>query len=523
MRPAFSHPDFPGSSGFDHPEKSDIITLCVSISALVNHAGKTVNLHDGSASTELNEFFRTCRGSDDPFDEQVDHLLATVPGTRLASGLSTVLSAGEPEDWPRALHLVSLLGNEHGDLWNVLIEAVERRRDLVWHDIMQAVALLKTQNRLPETGRVAELAEEWAEEFAASQGDLETLIQLLEDDPEGAPEWLGGIATWSRAEREHLLAQLQERPAGRGRDTLIEWLDAYERADLTVADPVSCERPEVVTTDPEPDRPAWELRKLEVSSLWATDLLLDGTFGAGLEKAEEPRRRYVVAGSLAEGVLFTESFEPTGQDAFVPRLPPGRQVSFHPVFVHQGLSRLIDAGIATSMSTDRSRAILEVLSQELATSRTSDSAAWENWTKRLVDTNPLDRRASALAADAELTLQELDHWLFVDALASELASEFRTSIDQVPADRLRSAMRVWFERSLGPQMGRILENLQLMGYFWLSLADLDTAGQEHRWYAAARASGRIVADLSDPSRVVATHPFVELWMKRIFEKALGER
>lgn len=515
-------PAFPGSSGFEDREKSDIITFCVSISALVTLVGQTVNLHDGSASVELNEFFRTCRGSDDPFDEQVDHLLATVPGPQLATGLSNALSAGEPEDWPRALQLVSLLGGEHGDLWNVLIEAVERRRDLAWPDLVHAVALLKIQNRLPESGRAAELAEDWAEETAAEFGDLDTLIQLLEEDPENAPDWLSGIEKWSSAEREQFRARLHDRPPGRGRDTLITWLNAFDSAASTEADPESVERPEVVSAA-EPDRPAWELRKLDVSSLWATDLLVDGTFGVGFEMSDEQPRRYVVAGSLAEGVRFTESFEPTDQDAFVPRLPAGRQVSFHPVFVRQGLRRLIDAGIAPSMSTDRARAILEILSQELAASRTSDAAAWENWTKRLVDTNPLDRRNTALAADADSTLRELDHWLIVDSLASELASEFRASIDTVPIDRLRSAMRVWFERSLGPRMGLILQNLGLMGYFWLSLADIDSEGSDNRWYQVARASGRIVEDLADPSRVVATHPFVELWMKRVFEKARGER
>ncbi len=520
-------PDFPGSSGFEDREKSDIITSCVSNSALVTHAGKTVNLHDGSASTELNEFFRTCRGSAVSFDDEVDHLLAKVPGPQLATGLHSFLTGGSPEDWPRALHLVSLLANDHHDLWNVLIEAVEHRRDLSWQDLVQAVALLKVQNRIPESGRVAELADEWAEEIAASEGNLDILIQLVEEDPEGAADWLGGIEAWTPAEREQLLAQLENRPAGRGRDTLIDWLDAIDDAiesdRSTKTEPEFVERPEVVSADPEPNRPAWELRKLDVSSLWATDLLLDGTFGIGFEKANEHPRRFVVAGSLAEGVRFAESFEPTDEDDFVPRLPEWRQVSFHPVFVHQGLRRLIDAGLVPSMATDRSRAILEVLDQELAASRTSDAAAWEVWTNRLVDTNPLDRRNSALAADAEVTLRELDHWLLVDPLASELASEFRTSIDQVPIDRLRSAMRVWFERSLGPRMGLILENLGLMGYFWLSLADLEVADRESRWYAAARASGRILADLADPSRVVATHPFVELWMKRVFEKARGER
>jgi len=67
-------------------------------------------------------------------------------------------------------------------------------------------------------------------------------------------------------------------------------------------------------------------------------------------------------------------------------------------------------------------------------------------------------------------------------------------------------------------MIEIIANLRAMGYFWMSLAETDPARQEH-WVSTATASARIVEDLSDPSRVVASHPFVDTWARRVFDKA----
>lgn len=472
-----------------------------------------MNLDDAPPSPELDDFLRNCRGCEDAFDDLVDRLVATVPGPSLAAALSNAISSGPAGDWPCVLQLVGMLVGEHEELWNVLIEAVERRQDLHWPDLMQAVALLKIHARLPESGTAAELAEDWAEETAMEHADLETLLQILEDDPENAPGWLGGIAKWPADERKQLRNRLNDRPAGRGRDTLIAWLDAFESA-LT-----NEFGPEVASTDTDSESQSRAIVTTDTVSLWATDLLPDGTFGVGFESPIDIPRRYVIAGSIKKGVRFTESFQSTDQDSFVPRLPAGRRVSFHPVYVRQVLRELIDTGLMPAATTERSLAILETVRGELTDRHASDSVAWDRWTTTLVDANPLDRRTLAMTADAERTLDELDHWLIVDAEAFELASEFRSSIDKTQADRLRSAMRVWFERSLGPRMAVVIDHLRLMGYFWLSLADLAPENERSRWFEAARASARIVADLADPSRVVANQPFVEIWMKRVFGKA----
>lgn len=470
-----------------------------------------------SIPQELNKFFEACRGDDALIDEHIDRLLASIPGDRLAAGIADVLAAGMPVDWPSALQLVGMLANDSLELWPALIKAIESREDLEIPALMEGVALLRQADRLPATGRCGELAEEWAEATAGDNAEVETLIRLVEEDPEDATTWLGEIAEWSAADRNRLIEQLRTHPPGHGRDTLLSWIESID-ADGLEAESAESERTGDV---PVSLSPSWELAKPEVRPLWMTDLTDTGTFGAGLETViSSPCVRIVVAGSLLTGLQYANSFEPA-DDAFEPRMPEGRHLSFHPVLVRQMIRELVRTGFVGKNVLARIDTIFETLLREIAPESESDFAQWERWTRILVDSNPLDRRPAALLADARETLDGLGHWLVPDALAKELASEFRFRIDETEIDRVRGVMRVWFERSLGPRMGGLIEALRQMGYFWLSLGDLDFRDDPSPWHSRARASARIVADLSDPSRVVATHPFVEEFMLRVFTAAAG--
>lgn len=468
-----------------------------------------------SIPRELNEFFEVCRDDDARIDEHIDRLLASVPGDRLAAGIVDVLAAGMPVDWPSALQLVGILANESPELWSALIQAIESREDLEIPALMEGIALLRQADRLPATGRCSDLAEEWAEATAGDNAEVETLIRLVEEDPEDATTWLGEVAEWSVADRNRLIEQLRTHPPGHGRDTLLSWIESID-ADGLEAESAESEK----TADvPVSLSPSWELAKPDVRPLWITDLTETGTFGVGLETAiSSPCVRIVVAGSLLAGLQYANSFEPS-DDAFEPRMPEGRNLSFHPVLVRQMIRELVRIGFSGKSVPTRTDSILETLLREISPEQESDAAQWERWTRILVDSNPLDRRPSALFADARETLDGLGYWLVPDTLAKELASEFRFRTDDTEIERVRGVMRVWFERSLGPRMGGLIEALRQMGYFWLSLGELDGRDDPTLWHSRARASARIVADLSDPSRVVATHPFVEQFMLRVFAAA----
>ncbi len=471
-----------------------------------------------SIPRELNEFFEACRGDDALIDEHIDRLLASVPGDRLAVGIASVLGTCSTEDWSTALQLVGMLANERQELWLALIAAIESRQDLDFPELMEGVVLLKQADRLPETGRCGELAEEWDEATADDDAEIDTLLRLMEEDPEDTPSWLGEIATWTPAERARFANQLRAHTPGHGRDTLIAWVDSID------AEGHDSEHAASGTHDDAPGSlsPAWELATPDVRPMWITDLTVSGTFGAGIETAGSPHSvRIVVAGSLMTGLEYANSFEPADDAAFEPQMPDGRLLSYNPVLVRHMIRNLVRTGFATGSNSARIDTIFETLLREITPKQDTDDALWERWTRLLVDSNPLDRRTSALLADADETLDGLGHWLVPDPLAKELASEFRFRLDATQIDRIQGVMRVWFERSLGPRMAGIIESLRQTGYFWLSLSDLDSHGDPSPWHSRARASARIVADLSDPSRVVATHPFVEQFMLRVFRVAAG--
>lgn len=466
-----------------------------------------------SIPQELNDFFEACRRDDAAIEEHIDRLVASVPAGRLAAGVATVLEHGIPEDWQAALQLAGMVSNESQELWSALIKAIETRQDLEIPAMMEAIALLKQADRLPDSGRSCELAEEWAEATAGDNAEVETLIRLIEEDPQDAASWLGEIADWSVAERDLLIDQLRAHSPGHGRDTLISWIESIDASEYQAESENAVDSPESLS-------PSWEIAIPVVRPLWITDLTDTGTFGAGLETAgSSPSFRIVVAGSLLAGMQYANSFEPTDDAPFEPQMPEGRHLSFHPVLVRQMIRELVRTGFVDKNVPARIDTLVDALLHEIAPMRDSDSAQWERWTRILVDTNPLDRRSSILLADASETLDGITHWLVPDPLAKELASEFRFRVDATQVERVRGVMRVWFERSLGPRMAAMIESLRQMGYFWLSLGDLDAQADRSHWHSRARASARIVADLSDPSRVVATHPFVEQFMLRVFTAA----
>lgn len=475
-----------------------------------------MNRSDDRIPAELEDFLDAFESDGSSAEERLDRLVARVPGKDLVKGVETLLAEGDPRRWPAALLLVGLLGGENDALWDRLIDAIENREDLDWPELMEGIAMLKLQRRLPESGRCRELADEWAEAADSEATDLRTLLDLMDDDAEMPPVWLRQIAQWSEEERSELRSELAAMEPSRSRDLLLAWLDT-PKADEAAERQRSHDddwRGGGLTSHTDA---AWELAE-SLPLFWVSDLALDGTFGGGLETREAMPRRILVAGSTSDGIRFLEAFEVDPSVPFVPELPEPRRVSTHPQLVRHWLAMLANIGFAPSASGQIAADLLFDLKQELAASEYADLLTWETWTRTLVENNPRSAKPDALRSDAETTLDAIAHWLVVDELAAELASEFRSHPLSVSGERLQGAIRVWFERSLGPRMGRVLVNLQAMGYFWLSMAESDPVDQE-RWVTVARASARIAADLSDPSRVVASHPFVEIWARRVFEKA----
>lgn len=471
----------------------------------------------------LDDFLNACQGDDRPFDQRIDQLLVNLTPAEIAAGLKQVVAEGDPADWTAALQLVGMLASEHQALWQTLIDAIEHRHDLDFAALMEGIVLLKQAGRLPETGRCGELAEEWAEIADSETDEIETLVQLVEEDPDAATEWLGEVENWTAAERAQLISQLGTLPASHGRDLLIGWLESLNSQPTNSTGPDSGEGAGPIM--PAPNHPLravhdHQIALADTQALWASDLALDGTFGAGAELNAPVRRGFVLAGSTASGIRYAQSFELAAGETFEPRMPGDRLITWHPVYVRQMMRELASAATTEAEANIRAGADFEPLRDVLANHAAFDAAHWERWTRDLVENNPLDRRPTALQADAEMALGGLGHWLIVDADTRELASELPASSARGSQDRLRAVTRVWFERFLGPRMAGVIRSLGTMSYFWMSLGDTPREAESDRWQAMARASARLAADLSDPSRVVANHPFVETWIRLLFEKAM---
>ena len=454
----------------------------------------------------LTDYLLAVESGDDSADECLDQLIAKVPIPELVEAVSDLLSHGPQAAWIGAVQLSGLLGSESPQLWTTLIEAIQSRIDLGTSHLMAGIALLQVVNQLPDRGRCRDLAEEWAEDRKLQELDQQSpILAQLQSEPETAIQILENFSDFSNYEQSELIDEIQSQAGSSIQSKILNWL-AYAPGskimkNMELAGELS------------------ELKNLELSG-WVTDLTASGQFGAGLETSGETGNRFIVGGSWNRGMRLYERME-VESDApdFIPELALPRLVCTHLTLVKYWLSGLLESGWHTEFQPSPPAWTAGYLRHEILTWTTEDEAIWESWTQILVDKNPLNTSAEALKKDSELICQSVPHWFRPDELAVELATEFQKRSEPVTESRIQSAVRVWFERTLGPMVGDLVTNLSAMSYFWLALAESDVMNQRELMQIA-RASARIASDLNDPARVVANHPFIRAWSEQTFAAAL---
>jgi hypothetical protein len=470
-----------------------------------NSLGMPLNASEQNDLQPLTDYLLAVESGDDSADECLDLLIAKVPIPELVEAVCDLLSHGPQAAWIGAVQLAGLLGSESPQLWASLIDAIQSRIDLGTAHLMAGIALLQVVNHLPERGRCRELAEEWAEDQQTlTLNPQSPIIAQLQSEPETAIQILENFSDFSDYEQSELIDEIQSQTGSAIQSKILNWL-AYAPGSK-------------IHKNMESTSDLSELKNLQLSG-WVTDLTGSGQFGAGLETAGETANRFIVGGSWNRGMRLFERME-VASDApdFIPELALPRLVCTHLTLVKYWLSGLLESGWNPDFLPSPSAWTAGYLRHEILTWSTEDEAIWESWTEILVDKNPLNTSAEALKKDAELICQAVPHWFRPDELAVELATEFQRRSEPMTESRIQSAVRVWFERTLGPMVGDLVTNLSAMSYFWLALAESDVMNQQ-QLMQLARASARIASDLNDPARVVANHPFIRAWSEQTFAVA----
>ncbi len=455
----------------------------------------------------LTDYLLAVESGDGSVDDQLDYLIAKIPMPQLAVAIADLLTIGPPSAWIGSVELVGLLGNENPQLWPILIDAIQYRTDLGTSHLMAGIALLQVVNKIPAQGRCRELVEEWNEDQQTlNQIEQNPIIQQLKSEPETAIQILENFSDFSDQEKAELIYEIQNQPASSLQSRILNWLSYAPDSPIEKRTTTPAGTPETQDAG---------------CTGWVTDLTAAGQFGTGLETAGETACRFILGGSWSRGIRIFERIEAT-QDCtdFVPELALPRMVCTHITLVKFWISALLEAGWHKEFKSGPSAWTAGYLRHEILTWTDEDETNWENWTEILVDKNPLNVSAEALKHDSELICKALPHWFRPDELAIELASEFHRKSGPVSEDRLQSAVRVWFERTLGPKIGDLITNLSAMSYFWLALAESDVMHQQELT-GLARAAARIATDLNDPARVVANHPFIRAWSEQTFATGLN--
>lgn len=452
----------------------------------------------------LTDFLMAAAWDDPNADQKLDQVLAQIEGDVLVDAVTELLRTGPHEAWAGCLELVGILAGRFPQLWDVLVEALENRTDLGTLDQLSGVTLLKSGNRLPETGRLVQVAAELVDLAELQEWTEQNVISQLLDGPDSAIPILWQIGEMPTSTQVEQIQDLKSAGDTAFVQKLTNWLSFVPGWS---AEPRSgnSSGPFNSTIDENP----WDLS----FTGWVTDLTASGQFGAGVEISEnqstELLHRFVMGGSWTNGIRLLDYAEADGTTPdFFPVLPDGRSLCGHPTLVKKWVSTLLDQGRLHETSFGPAAWTVGYLRHELLLWSSVDQEIWEQWTETLVDKNPVNLSTMALNQDAARVCLQIGHWFQTDSVARELVTEFTVVPAEKMAERWQSAMRVWFERGFGPKMQEMIRRLQTMSYFWLALGDTDVMNQQE-WHERARAAARLSIDLSDPARVVASHPFVQ--------------
>lgn len=457
--------------------------------------------------TLLTNYLAAVDAGDPSADDLLDELIAGMETEALAAATGDLIETGPVRSWMGALNLAGLLAGGFPELWQGLVSAIETREDLGTIHLMAGIALLQVEKRLPETGRCRELANDWSEFPDAANSTENAILNQLKLEPESAFLIMEGLGDCPPGERAELFQEMQSKTTDEMRSRLLHWFAFVP--DKAIAEAALDQLQLIYTSSkrhPEPP-PLFG---------WVTDLTAAGQFGAGVELYLNPPQRIILGGSWRQGIRLFDRVEGPGDDsAFIPDLPAPRAICTHPTLVKKWAVALIEAGWHEQFqSSDHNVAWSAGIVHEILENWTrEDETAWNGWSRVLIELNPVNSKTEALQVDADLISAAVPHWVVPDELARELCTEFQGMREALLETRLKSVARVWFERSLGPNINRLLENLQAMAYFWLALGETDVMNRDELT-ARARAAARIAADLSDPARIVASHPFIESWSIR---------
>ena len=459
----------------------------------------------------MTDYLLAVETDDESADEKLDELIARMPREQMHVAVTNLLASGPAASWMGALNLAGLLAGEFGEIWPAIAAAIDTRQDLGTTEQMAGIALLQVGGRLPASGKCRELADEWAEYPDSEQN---AILKQVEIEPESAFLILEGLGESSPAERWELYREMTGHGPDRVRHRMRGWLVCVP--DGQIAADAAAELAKCQPAAHEMQSQAFE----EPFFGWVTDLTAAGQFGAGLEWSGQFDQQVVLGGSWAHGMRLFERLEGDTEDSdFIPDLKPPRHVCTHLTLIKKWVVALIETGWHPAAQPSRAAWSAGIVREMLMQWTTDDETAWENWSRILVESNPVNSSAEALKQDAALVCGAVPHWFVPDELARELATEFKGRAGEHFEQRLQSAARVWFERSLGPEISRLLVGLQAMSYFWLALAETDVLNQQ-QLVSQARAAARIVADLNDPARVVATHPFIKAWAETMLRNAI---
>lgn len=474
---------------------------------------RVLNSEPTESLASLTAYLLAVEIGDDSADDRLDELIARIPREELLAAVLNLLASGPAASWMGAVNLAGLLAGEFGEVWATLAKAIETRHDLGTMHQMAGIALLQVGGQVPEMGRCRELADEWSEFPQTGQN---AILKQVETEPESAFLILEGLGETAPAERWELVQEMLERESTL-KPRMLRWLclvpdariAAYAAAELEKCNHTADQLDSAIAFEP----PFFG---------WVTDLTPAGQFGAGVEWTGEVNQQVVMGGSWSQGMRLFERLDVEGETDdhdFIPDLKPPRQVCTHLTLIKKWCVALMETGWHKAAQPTRSAWSAGLIHEMLSVWTDEDEIAWENWSRILIENNPVNSNADALQSDATLVCSALPHWFVPDELARELATELRGKSGDVFEHRLQSAARLWFERSLGPGIGLLLGHLHAMSYFWLALAETDVMNQQ-KLVGQARAAARLVADLNDPARIVATHPMVKAWSETMLRTAM---
>jgi hypothetical protein len=458
-------------------------------------------------------------------DAQLSRIVERFPAERLREAVRSRLRLLGGEDGEAILRLVEAYATP--ELLQELAEALEDQPDLAPERAWGALALLEGAGILEEH---PSLMDRWEELNESLEGDdaLDTLVEQLEEEPEGSWVALQGLGAVEPEIRAEIIAGLAEFPTGPGLIAFLRLLTfAHDpttrnaalnalagRADLDdehrfawaeIAhdhpDPLVRERARRLL-EPETDEAIGEaLDRPERARPRAIGNLVTALDGAGqgsILVASVDRGCWVVANYLCD--VWRGIVDVIGQVDFDPSLP---STVFEEFQAQTDRDFVRDAPGLTE----------GLLAGSLLVSGPETNPVLRYWLERTVGPEFRPRPFGGLVRDDDLASHALEalaepvrsildacpDWVDASDLTYEIAEEIALRSGEGPPDPRRDAgaYRYLFEHRLLGRLEHYRRMLLWMASFWESSGDPDLA----------RASLALAWQLSDPQHAVPSHPF----------------